>query len=131
MFFNVFQSPQRDACLVFVGVLRDRPHEELRQRQRHVRRQVGRRLSDILVDPLGQLCAFVCSCKSLEKEKGRDQSGNTHQMCGHAAHLVRKHHESPVGLTTQDASDTLRRITHGVEPEELGLPNPVRVTEVF
>jgi hypothetical protein len=43
--------------------------------------------------------------------------------------LVGKDHESPVGLSSQDSSDTLGGMSHRVEGEVVGLLDPMRVTQ--
>lgn len=43
--------------------------------------------------------------------------------------LVSEHHETPVGLSSQDTTDTLCGMSHGVESEVVVLPDPVVVAK--
>ena len=61
--------------------------------------------------------------------------GNVDQRCTvyvrPGTYLVREHHQPPVRLPAQDASDALRRVPHRVEAQELGLADAVRVSQVL
>ena len=61
--------------------------------------------------------------------------GNVDQRCTmyvrSGTYLVREHHQPPVRLPAQDASDALRRVPHRVEAQELGLADTVRVPEIL
>jgi hypothetical protein len=45
--------------------------------------------------------------------------------------LVCEHHEPPVGFSSQDTPNTLSRISHCIEAEELRLAYPIGVTEIL
>lgn len=46
-------------------------------------------------------------------------------------HLVGKHHQSVVRLSSQNTSDTLGSMTHRIESQKVVLTDAVRVTQVF
>lgn len=48
-----------------------------------------------------------------------------------ATYLVREHHQTPVRLPAQNATDALCSVPHCVESKELRLPYPIRVSKVF
>ena len=43
----------------------------------------------------------------------------------------RKHHQSPIRLTTKYTSDTLRSVSHRIEPKEFRFSYPIRIPKIF
>ena len=89
--------------------------------------EVTVRVLQVLLDPAGQPSALVRACETLrvarryhrlqrdDKQPHKTKTNVTN------AHAVREDHEAVIGLAAQHAPETLRRLAHRVEHQEVRL----------
>jgi len=77
------------------------------------------RFDNVLIDPLWKLVALVRASESLVESA----------LPSSPTHLIREHHETPIGLSTQHTTHTLRSMSHRIESEKVVLLDPIVVAQ--
>ena len=100
--FELFDGEQRESQLIlFAEGLRHLPQEPFADADALVRGQVGVGVAQMLLNPFGQLAAFV----------------------GARVALVGENHDAVIRFAANAATYALGRVTHRVEREEIVLPD--------
>ena len=87
--------------------------------------EVTVRVLQVLLDPAGQPSALVRACETLRiawrHHRLQRDDKQPHKTYVTNAHAVREDHEAVIGLPAQHAPETLRRLAHRVEHQEVRL----------
>ena len=108
VFLQILDTPRRDAILLPLPKrLSHLPQEVLRLRHRHIRAEIRLRVQHGLIDPFGELAPLLLEAP------------------------VAQNHNPVIILPSQHTPQALRRMPHGVEREEIILPDPIVLAQEF